>query len=83
MRMTIDIDRDRLAEVMRTGPFQTTSETVEAGLILVVRQALHAELLKWREMSRRYEGHEENPARGVATPPLRRMAKKRSQRRRA
>jgi Arc/MetJ family transcription regulator len=80
MRMTIDIDRDRLAEVMRTGPFQTTSETVEAGLILVVRQALHAELLKWREMSRRYE---ENPARGVATPPLRRMAKKRSQRRRA
>ncbi|MBC5786124.1 type II toxin-antitoxin system VapB family antitoxin [Ramlibacter sp. USB13] len=48
MRTNIDIDDDLMAEAMKSGPYQTKKEAVEAGLRLLARQAAYREILKWR-----------------------------------
>ena len=47
MRTNIEIDDDLMAEAMKSGPYQTKREAVEAGLKLLARQAAYREILKW------------------------------------
>ncbi|MDB5912921.1 MAG: hypothetical protein JWP22_1596 [Ramlibacter sp.] len=57
MRTNIEIDDDLMAEAMKSGPFQTKKDAVEAGLKLLARQAAYREILKW-EGRLRWEGDE-------------------------
>lgn len=45
-RINIDMDDSLLEVAMRSGPFKTKKETVEAGLKLIARQAAYRETLK-------------------------------------
>jgi Arc/MetJ family transcription regulator len=65
MRTNIDIDDDLLAAAMKSGPFKTKKDAVEAGLRLVARQAAYREILRW-------EGklHWDGDADDTVTPPL-------------
>ena len=47
MRTNIDIDDATLEAAMRSGPFKTKKDAVEAGLKLLARQAAYREILKW------------------------------------
>lgn len=47
MRTNIEIDDELMAEAMRSGPFLTKKDAVEAGLRLLARQAAYREVLKW------------------------------------
>jgi antitoxin ParD1/3/4 len=69
MRTNIEIDDDVLDLAMRTGPFKTKKEAVDAGLRLLARQAAYREIL-------RYEGklkwdEDEAPARATKRTPRR------------
>ena len=57
MRTNIDIDDELMLEAMKSGPFQTKKEAVEAGLKLLARQAAYREILKW-EGRLKWEGDE-------------------------
>ncbi|MCE4557301.1 type II toxin-antitoxin system VapB family antitoxin [Roseateles cellulosilyticus] len=48
MRTNIDIDDDLMAAAMKAGPYKTKKEAVEAGLLLLKRQAAYREILKFR-----------------------------------
>jgi antitoxin ParD1/3/4 len=48
MRTNIDIDDELMAAAMAAGPFKTKKEAVEAGLVLLERQAAYREILKWK-----------------------------------
>ena len=48
MRTNIDIDDDLMAQAMQAGPYKTKKDAVEAGLMLLARQAAYREILKWR-----------------------------------
>jgi Arc/MetJ family transcription regulator len=47
MRTNIEIDERLMAGAMRAGHFKTKKEAVEAGLVLLARQAAYQEILKW------------------------------------
>ena len=47
MRTNILIDDAVLEEAMRTGPFKTKKDAVDAGLRLLVRQAAYREILRY------------------------------------
>ena len=46
MRTNIEIDDQLMADALAAGPFKTKKEAVEAGLMLLKRQAAARELLK-------------------------------------
>jgi len=46
MRTNIEINDELMADAMAAGPFKTKKEAVEAGLVLLKRQAAARELLK-------------------------------------
>lgn len=45
-RININMDDSLLEAAMRSGPFKTKKETVDAGLKLLARQAVYRETLK-------------------------------------
>ena len=65
MRTNIDIDDATLEAAMRSGPFKTKKDAVEAGLKLLARQAAYREILKW-EGKLQWDG--DNDADSRATP---------------
>ncbi len=46
MRTNIDIDDELMSQVLAAGPYKTKKEAVEAGLVLLKRQAAMRELAK-------------------------------------
>jgi Arc/MetJ family transcription regulator len=70
MRTNIVIDDDVLDAAMRTGPFKTKKEAVDAGLRLLARQAAYREILRY-EGKLKWDG--DVPAlhsQGKATPSV-------------
>ena len=74
MRTNIVIDDDVLDAAMRTGPFKTKKEAVDAGLRLLARQAAYREILRY-EGRLTWDDDEAPPAAGRrAAAPLPRPA---------
>jgi len=48
MRTNIDIDDDLLEAAMRSGPYKTKKDAVEAGLKLLARQVAYRDILALR-----------------------------------
>jgi antitoxin ParD1/3/4 len=68
MRTNIDIDDALLEAAMRSGPFSTKKDAVEAGLRLLARQAAYRDILAlrgklhWEDASKALVAAEPGPA---------------------
>ena len=66
MRTNIDIDVDLMEQAMRAGHFKTKKDAVEAGLLLLKRQAAYGEILKW-DGKLHWDGDEAEPGAELVT----------------